>query len=213
MAHRPRALGGPAGRRRLKLVFLSIALTLGIAITAYTASSPWGTRLDTRVQKAFAAPETSARFQLAFHIDDDVELVVVGVAVISFVLALLLWGPRYALSIVISVGLAGGLAGLLKEFAPLVPPSGSSWPSAHASAVAALGASILILPRRRSARWAIGLVSATYLVIVCLSLLVVRAHQLADLLGGCLIGAWAIATVAAILDPLADHGAPLGNDP
>jgi membrane-associated phospholipid phosphatase len=188
---------------------IGVALGLCIAITGWIASSAWGTRLDNELQNAFARRDASGLFRLAFRIDNDVEDVVILVGTISFVLAWLRPGPRCAISIVASVALAAAIAGVLKQLV-LVRPSGvrtaaSSWPSGHASALVALDVSVLMLPRRLSARWFLSVVAGGYLVIVCASLLAVRAHQLTDVISGCLTGAWAVVTVAAILDPWANR--------
>jgi membrane-associated phospholipid phosphatase len=136
----------------------------------------------------------------------NVEHIVILACATSFVLALLWWGPRRAILIVVSVALAGALAELLKGLSLVSPPlavpaAGSSWPSAHASSLTALELSLLMLPWRQYIRWLVGLMATAYLVIICLSLMVIQAHQLTDLLGGCLTGALAFALVAAVLDP------------
>jgi hypothetical protein len=192
--------------RRVTMSAVAVALGVGVALTAWIGNSTWGKRLDRRVQKAFAAPGTSALYHHAYDSNVNVEHIVILACAISFVLALLWWGPRRAILIVASVALAGALAEVLKELSLVSPPSavpaaGSSWPSAHASSLTALDLSLLMLPWRQSIRWLVGLMATAYLVIICLSLMVVQAHQLADLLGGCLTGASAFAFLAAVLDP------------
>jgi membrane-associated phospholipid phosphatase len=181
-------------------------LCLGIVLTGWIGSTAWGRRLDGHVQKALLAPATSELYHHAYDTDVDVERVVIVAVAISCLLALLWWGPRRAIVIVVSVVLAGALAELLKQLGVVgtpsdVPPTASSWPSAHASSLTALDVSMLMLPRGRSARWLLGLVATGYLVVVGLSLLVTGAHQLTDVLSGCLTGAWAFAFVAAVVDP------------
>jgi membrane-associated phospholipid phosphatase len=192
--------------RRLTMSAVAVALGIGVALTAWIGDSAWGKRLDHGVQKAFAAPGASGLYHHAYDTNVDVEHIVILACAISFVLALLWWGPRRAILIVASVGLAGALAELLKGLSLVPPPSalppaGSSWPSAHASSLTALDLGLLMLPWRRSLRWLVGLMATAYLVIICLSLMVGGAHQLTDLLGGCLTGASAFALVAAVLDP------------
>jgi hypothetical protein len=193
-------------RRRLTIGFVGVLLCLGILLIGWIASTAWGRRLDRQVSKALVASATSELYHHAYDTDVDVERVVIVAVAISCVLALLWWGPRRAIVIVAGVVLAGALAELLKRLALVttpsdVPPTASSWPSAHASSLTALDLSMLILPRRRSSRWVLGLVATGYLVIVCLCLLVTGAHELTDVLGGCLTGAWAFAFVAAVVDP------------
>jgi membrane-associated PAP2 superfamily phosphatase len=195
-----------SARRRLTIGFVGALLCLGIVLTGWIASNAWGQRLDRQVGKALVASGTSELYNDSYDTDVDVERVTIVAVAISCVLALLLWGPRRAIVIVASVVLAGALAELLKRLALVttpsdVPPTASSWPSAHASSLTALDLSILMLPRRRSSRWLVGLVATGYLVVVCLSVLVTGAHQLTDVLGGCLTGAWAFAFVAAVVDP------------
>jgi membrane-associated phospholipid phosphatase len=190
---------------------VGVLLCLGIVLTGWIGSTAWGRGLDGQVQKALLAPATSELYHHAYDTDVDVERVVIVAVAISCLLALLWWGPRRAIVIVVSVVLAGALAELLKRLAVVgtpsdVPPTASSWPSAHASSLTALDVSMLILPRGRSARWLLGLVATGYLVVVCLSLLVAGAHQFTDVLGGCLTGAWAFAFVATVVDPW--HASP-----
>jgi membrane-associated phospholipid phosphatase len=192
--------------RRLTLSAVAVALGIGVALTAWIGSSAWGKRLDHGVEKLFAASGGSELYHHAYDSNVNVEHVVILACAISFVLAWLWWGPRRAILIVASVALAGALAELLKglSLVPLhsaVPAAGSSWPSAHASSLTALDLSLLMLPWRQSIRWLVGLMATAYLVLICLSLMVVQAHQLTDLLGGCLTGASAFAFVAAVLDP------------
>jgi hypothetical protein len=193
-------------RRRLTIGFVGVLLCLGIVLTGWLVSTAWGRRLDGQVGKALVAPATSELYGHAYNTDVDVERVVIVAVAISCVLALLWWGPRRAVVIVVSVVLAGALAELLKRLSLVatpsdVPPTASSWPSAHASSLTAVDVSMLMLPRRRSSRWLVGLVATGYLVVVCLCVLVTGAHQLTDVLGGCLTGAWAFAFVAAVVDP------------
>jgi hypothetical protein len=193
-------------RRRLIIGFVAVLLSLGIVLTGWIGSTAWGRRLDGQVGKALVAPATSELYHHAYDTDVDVERVVIVAVAISCLLALLWWGPRRAIVIVAGVVLAGALAELLKRLALVatpsdIPPTASSWPSAHASSLTALDLSVLMLPRGRSGRWLLGLVATGYLVIVCLCLLVSGAHQLTDVLAGCLTGAWAFAFVAAVVDP------------
>jgi hypothetical protein len=193
-------------RRRLTIGFVGVLLCLGIVLTGWIAGTAWGRRLDGQVGKALIAPATSQLYNDSYETDVDVERVVIVAVAISCVLALLWWGPRRAIVIVVSVVLAGALAELLKRLALVttpsdVPPTASSWPSAHASSLTALDVSMLMLPRGRSARWLVGLVATGYLVVVCVCVLVTGAHELTDVLGGCLTGAWAFSFVAAVVDP------------
>jgi hypothetical protein len=198
-------------RRRYVMAILAAASALGVGLSALVANSQWGARLDEHVQNVFSAPLGSRFWQLAFNVDDLLKTVVILGGCLACAVAFVCRGSRTAISIGASIVIAGAIAELLKHSASVAPasralaPSGPSWPSVHASALAALGAAVQLLPRARMSRMVVAAFGAVGLGLAGVFLMTIRAHEPADLVGGSLVGLCVFATVAAVLDPRSDR--------
>ncbi len=132
--------------------------------------------------------------------------------VAALVLLLVLRRFRHAIAFALTWALSEALMTATKGYMdrmrppnPLLVTHGSSYPSGHAVAGAAIGISLVIAfiqagPRRRKWEWVAGVFAFT----MGLSRVYLNAHWFSDALGGVLLGAGVALTVAAVV-ALADR--------
>lgn len=125
----------------------------------------------------------------------------------ALVLLLVLRRFRHAIAFALTWAIAEGLMTATKGYldrmrppAPLLVTHGSSYPSGHAVAGAAIGISLVIAfipagPRRRKWEWA----AAVFAFAMGLSRIYLNAHWFSDAMGGVLLGSGVALTVAAVV--------------
>ena len=125
----------------------------------------------------------------------------------ALILLLVLRRFRHAIAFALTWVFAEGLMTATKSYLdrmrppnPLVVTHGSSYPSGHAVAGAAIGISLVIAfikagPRRRKWEWA----AALFAFAMGLSRVYLNAHWFSDVTGGVLLGAGVALTVAAVV--------------
>jgi membrane-associated phospholipid phosphatase len=132
--------------------------------------------------------------------------------VAALILLLILRRFRHAIAFALTWAISEALMTATKGYLdrmrppnPLLVTHGSSYPSGHAVAGAAIGISLVIAfiqagPRRRKWEWA----AAVFAFAMGLSRVYLNAHWFSDALGGVLLGAGVALTVAAVV-ALADR--------
>lgn len=132
--------------------------------------------------------------------------------VAALILLLFLRRFRHAIAFALTWAISEGLMTATKGYMdrmrppnPVLTTHGSSYPSGHAVAGAAIGLSLVIAfipagPRRRKWEWA----AAVFAFAMGLSRVYLNAHWFSDVMGGVLLGAGVAITVAAVV-ALADR--------
>ena len=99
-------------------------------------------------------------------------------------------GPRRAIAAAACIGVAALTAEVLKH-SGLVSPNGSvltssgpSWPSTHSAAVAAVAGAATLITRSQSTRRIVAATATGFVLLCCVSLLIIKAHRPTDLAGG-----------------------------